>query len=65
MPESAVPDELFDADDYTPADRSDWIVQDGGLIHAPLVGDVVSESFEAPLRGPDEAPASTRREHQA
>lgn len=45
MPESAVPDELFDADDHTPADRSDWIVQDGGLIHAPVVGDFASEVF--------------------
>ncbi|MFJ1954479.1 hypothetical protein ACIOGT_24995 [Streptomyces microflavus] len=44
MPECAVPDELFDADDHTLADRSDWIVQDGGLIHAPVAGDVVSES---------------------
>ncbi|MFJ5740081.1 phosphatase domain-containing protein [Streptomyces microflavus] len=61
MPESAVPDELFDADDHTPADRSDWIVQDGGLIHAPVAGDFVSESLQAPLRVPDEAPASTRR----
>ncbi|KAB7839512.1 hypothetical protein [Streptomyces mobaraensis] len=39
MPEHAVPDELFDADDeYSLAVRYDWVVQDGHLVHAPVVG---------------------------
>ncbi|MFJ6138906.1 hypothetical protein [Kitasatospora sp. NPDC092286] len=61
MPENVVPDELFDADNHTLAGRSDWIVQDGGLIRAPMVGDFVPESLQAPLRRPTEAPASTTR----
>ncbi|MFJ2778078.1 hypothetical protein [Kitasatospora sp. NPDC087315] len=48
MPENVVPDELFDADNHTLAGRSDWIVQDGGLIRAPMVGDFVPESLQAP-----------------
>ncbi|MEV7953005.1 MULTISPECIES: hypothetical protein [Streptomyces] len=43
MPELAVPDELFDADFVAPdenslADRYNWIIQDGVLVHAPVVG---------------------------
>ncbi|WP_030559207.1 hypothetical protein [Streptomyces aureocirculatus] len=43
MPELTVPDELFDADFFTSdehrlADRFDWIIQDGQIVHAPVVG---------------------------
>ncbi|MEU7320920.1 hypothetical protein AB0465_14020 [Streptomyces griseoviridis] len=43
MPELTAPDELFDADlvtvdEHSLADRSDWIIQDGQIIHAPVVG---------------------------
>ncbi|MFE5864284.1 hypothetical protein [Streptomyces virginiae] len=43
MPELAVPDELFDADfvaddEHSLAARYDWVVQDGNLVHAPVVG---------------------------
>ncbi|WP_405824602.1 hypothetical protein OG705_30170 [Streptomyces sp. NBC_00838] len=43
MPELAVPDELFEADfvaddEHSLVDRYDWIVLDGQLIHAPVVG---------------------------
>ncbi|MGW0868921.1 hypothetical protein ACWD3Z_00355 [Streptomyces sp. NPDC002740] len=43
MPELTVPDELFDADfvasdEHRLADRFDWIIQDGQLVHAPVVG---------------------------
>jgi hypothetical protein len=43
MPELTVPDELFDADfvasdEHGRADRLDWIVVDGQLVHAPAVG---------------------------
>ncbi|MFM9539926.1 hypothetical protein [Streptomyces turgidiscabies] len=43
MPELTVPDELFDADsiasdEHRLADRFDWIIQDGQIVHAPVVG---------------------------
>ncbi|MFI8091524.1 hypothetical protein ACIF9R_24925 [Streptomyces sp. NPDC086080] len=43
MPELTVPDELFDADlvasdEHSLADRFDWIIQEGQLVHAPVVG---------------------------
>ncbi|MCJ0875184.1 hypothetical protein [Streptomyces sp. AP-93] len=43
MPELIVPNELFDADlvasdEHSLAARFDWVVQDGRLIHAPVVG---------------------------
>ncbi|MEU9167859.1 hypothetical protein AB0D34_08695 [Streptomyces sp. NPDC048420] len=43
MSEPTVPDELFDADlvasdEHRLADRFDWIIQDGQIIHAPVVG---------------------------
>ncbi|WP_434598367.1 hypothetical protein [Streptomyces sp. A5-4] len=43
MPELAVPAELFDADfvaddEHGLAARYDWVVQDGNLVHAPVVG---------------------------
>ncbi|WP_327357862.1 hypothetical protein [Streptomyces sp. NBC_01304] len=42
MPEPTVPDELFDADfavfgKHSLADRFNWIIQDGQLVHAPVV----------------------------
>ncbi|MDH2391592.1 hypothetical protein QCN29_22990 [Streptomyces sp. HNM0663] len=43
MSELTVPDGLFDADfvasdEHSLADRFDWIIQDGQIIHAPVVG---------------------------
>ncbi|MEV0443593.1 hypothetical protein AB0I84_23470 [Streptomyces spectabilis] len=43
MPELTVPDELFDADfiaadEHSQADRFDWVIQEGQLVHAPVVG---------------------------
>ncbi|MFK0154204.1 hypothetical protein ACIQVK_19290 [Streptomyces sp. NPDC090493] len=43
MPELTAPDALFDADlvvvdEQSLADRSDWIIQDGQIVHAPVVG---------------------------
>ncbi|MDQ1031401.1 hypothetical protein QF035_008983 [Streptomyces umbrinus] len=43
MSELTVPDELFDADfvasdEHRLADRFDWIIQDGQIVHAPVVG---------------------------
>lgn len=43
MPESTVPDELFDADfvaedKHGLAARYNWVVRDGYLVHAPVVG---------------------------
>ncbi|MDX3020118.1 hypothetical protein [Streptomyces acidiscabies] len=42
MPDLPVPGELFDADlaagEHSPADRFDWIIQEGQLVHAPVVG---------------------------
>ncbi|NUQ96210.1 MAG: hypothetical protein HOY79_06470 [Streptomyces sp.] len=43
MSEPTVPDELFDADlvasdKHSLADRFDWIIRDGQIIHAPVVG---------------------------
>lgn len=43
MPELTVPDELFDADsiasdEHRLAERFDWIIQDGQIVHAPVVG---------------------------
>lgn len=42
MSELSVPDELFDADfashEHSLAHRFDWIIQDGQIIHAPVVG---------------------------
>ncbi|MFJ9900586.1 hypothetical protein ACIQPR_45395 [Streptomyces sp. NPDC091280] len=43
MPELTAPDELFDgdlvaSDERSLADRSDWIIQDGQIVHAPVVG---------------------------
>lgn len=42
MSELTAPDALFDADfvavdEYSLADRFDWIIQDGQIIHAPVV----------------------------
>lgn len=65
MPENAVPDELFDADDHSLADRSDWIVQDGELIHAPVVGDIFRESLPSLLRGPTEKHQPRQGGHQS
>ncbi|MEU0942489.1 hypothetical protein ABZ379_06790 [Streptomyces canus] len=43
MSELTVPDELFDADfvasaEHRLADRFDWIIQDGQIVHAPVLG---------------------------
>ncbi|MFD4475858.1 hypothetical protein ACFWPU_07050 [Streptomyces sp. NPDC058471] len=43
MSELTAPEALFDADlvaadEHSLADRFDWIIQDGQIIHAPVVG---------------------------